>query len=285
MDQITFEQIAAEVDGRYDKGPFDIIGDIHGCLDELKELLVQIGYVEIEIGENLWTMSKSYYQHPAGRKAIFLGDFGDRGPKSVGVLELAQLMIHYGSARAVIGNHDNKLLKKLCGHDVRVSRGLECTMSEIENIPESLQQNWLTRTIEFLSSLPGHYVLDEGKLVVAHAGMKAEFQGRDSKEIRNFALYGETNGQVDSDGMPIRLPWAKDYRGQALVVFGHTVVPEPEWLNSTVNIDTGCVFGGKLTALRYPENEIIQVQAKELYWTANNPFLKSKESREANNLL
>ena len=114
---------------------------------------------------------------------------------------------------------------------------------------------------EFLDRLVSHYVLDDGKLVVAHAGLKEEMQGRGSGKVRDFALYGETTGETDEFGLPVRHNWAKEYRGPAMVVYGHTPVPAPEWLNRTVNIDTGCVFGGLLTALRYPENEFVSVPA------------------------
>jgi protein phosphatase len=69
--------------------------------------------------------------------------------------------------------------------------------------------------------------------------MKEEMQGRGSARVRDFALYGETTGETDEFGLPIRYDWAREYRGQAMVVYGHTPVPEPEWLNRTVNIDTG----------------------------------------------
>ena len=114
-----------------------------------------------------------------------------------------------------------------------------------------------TRRPTFLDGLVSHYVLDDGKLVVAHAGMKEEMQGRGSGKVRDFALYGETTGETDEFGLPVRYDWAAEYRGTAMVVYGHTPVPEPEWLNRTINIDTGCVFGGKLTALRYPERELV----------------------------
>ena len=90
-------------------------------------------------------------------------------------------------------------------------------------------------------------------------------QGRTSGRVREFALYGETTGETDEFGLPVRLNWAAEYRGRAMVVYGHTPVPEPEWLNHTVNIDTGCVFGGKLTALRYPERELVSVPARRVY--------------------
>ena len=111
-------------------------------------------------------------------------------------------------------------------------------------------------------------MLDDGRLVVAHAGLKEEMQGRASGRVRDFALYGETTGETDEFGLPVRLDWAQNYRGRALVVYGHVAVSEPRWLNNTVNIDTGCAFGGRLTALRYPEKELVTVPAGRIYYAA-----------------
>ena len=91
--------------------------------------------------------------------------------------------------------------------------------------------------------------------------------------MRSFALYGETTGETDEFGLPIRYSWAAEYRGKAMVVYGHTPVPEPTWLNHTINIDTGCVYGGRLTALRYPEKELVSVPAAQTYYVAVKPFM------------
>ncbi|HWF89686.1 MAG TPA: polynucleotide kinase-phosphatase, partial [Pyrinomonadaceae bacterium] len=125
------------------------------------------------------------------------------------------------------------------------------------------------------------YVLDDGRLVVAHAGLKEELQGRGSGKVRDFALFGETTGETDEFGLPVRYNWAAEYRGKAMVVYGHTPVPEPEWLNRTICIDTGCVFGGKLTALRYPEKELISVPALQTYYEPAKPFLPEEEQAPA----
>src|SRR5204863_3356500 len=126
---------------------------------------------------------------------------------------------------------------------------------------------------DFINELVSHYVLDDGNLVVAHAGMKEEMQGRGSGQVRDFALYGETTGETDEFGLPIRFNWAAEYRGKAMVVYGHTPVPDAQWLNRTINIDTGCVFGGKLTALRWPEKELVSVAARRTYAEPARPFI------------
>ncbi len=169
------------------------------------------------------------------------------------------------------GNHDTKLLKKLRGKDVKISHGLEKTLEQIESQSPASRG----RVEQFIDKLVGHYVLDDGRLVVAHAGMKERYIGRASRRVREFALYGETTGETDEFGLPVRYNWAAEYRGMAHVVYGHTPVPEADWLNRTINIDTGCVFGGKLTALRWPEKEIISVSARETYAESARPFLPS----------
>ena len=174
-------------------------------------------------------------------------------------------MVVAGSAFCVPGNHDMKLMRKLRGKNVQISHGLAQSLAEIDALPNEVREPFCKELETFLDSLVSHYVFDDGKLVVAHAGMKAEMQGRGSGKVRDFALYGETTGETDEFGVPVRHNWAADYRGSAMVVYGHTPVPEPEWLNRTVNIDTGCVFGGKLTALRYPEKEFVSVSAAHTY--------------------
>ncbi|MEN6450703.1 MAG: polynucleotide kinase-phosphatase [Thermoguttaceae bacterium] len=260
-------------DKRDDHGPFDIIGDLHGCCDELESLLEMLGYrVEFMCpGEPL--VGAKVYSHREGRKAVFLGDLVDRGPRILDTFKLVRQMVEHGNALCVPGNHDMKLLRKLRGKDVQVKHGLAQTMAEIEALPQELRDKLSRQAAEFIDSLVSHYVLDGGRLVVAHAGMKEEMQGRGSGKVRQFALYGETTGETDEFGLPVRCNWAADYRGRATVVYGHTPVPEPEWLNRTTNIDTGCVFGGKLTALRWPEREFVSVPAARTYCEPARPFL------------
>jgi protein phosphatase len=253
---------------KHEHGPFDIIGDIHGCFDELRALLAQLGY-QIT-GANGDASSRHYEaQHPEGRKVIFLGDLVDRGPRIPDVLRLTMSMVESGAALCVPGNHDIKLMRKLNGRDVRITHGLAESLEQLDQEPPELRE----KVAAFVDKLVSHYVLDEGRLVVAHAGLREELQGRGSGKVRDFALFGETTGETDEFGLPVRYNWAAEYRGKAMVVYGHTPVPEPEWLNRTICIDTGCVFGGKLTALRYPEKELVSVSALQTYYEPAKPFL------------
>ncbi|KOV69178.1 polynucleotide kinase-phosphatase [Streptomyces sp. MMG1121] len=235
-------------------GPFDIIGDVHGCAAELESLLARLGYTD--------------GVHPAGRTAVFVGDLVDRGPDSPGVLRRVMSMVGSGNALCVPGNHENKYGRYLKGRRVQHTHGLAETIAQMEG--ESAEFEAEVR--RFLDGLVSHYVLDGGKLVVCHAGLPERYHGRTSGRVRSHALYGDTTGETDEFGLPVRYPWAEDYRGRAAVVYGHTPVPEATWLNNTICLDTGAVFGGKLTALRWPERELVDVPAERV-WYAPSPTL------------
>jgi polynucleotide kinase-phosphatase len=259
---------------KFEKGPFDIIGDIHGCFDELLLLLEKLGYTVERVPETDRNFG-FYVMPPSGRKAVFLGDLVDRGPNSPDVLRLVMSMVNAKTALCVPGNHDAKLKKKLSGSNVQLKHGLAETMEQLAKEPKE----FLIQVETFIDKLVSHYVLDNGNLVVAHAGLKEDMHGRGSGAVRSFALYGETTGEIDEFGLPVRYNWALDYRGHAMIVYGHTPIPEPEWLNRTIDIDTGCVFGGSLTALRYPEKELVSVPAAKVYYESSKPlhFFKTEE--------
>ncbi len=247
---------------KHEGGPFDLIGDIHGCYDELSELLARLGYQRQDGG------AEPTYRHPEGRKAIFLGDLVDRGPNVPAVLRLVMAMVGSGDALCVAGNHDVKLARALRGRQVKISHGLAESLRQLEHEPDDFRE----RAAAFLDERVSHYVLDGGRLVAAHAGLREDLQGRGSGRVREFALYGDTTGETDDYGLPVRHNWAADYRGRAWVVYGHTPTPAAEWLNRTICIDTGCVFGGALTALRYPEKTLISVAARSEYYPPVRPL-------------
>ncbi|MFF4863303.1 polynucleotide kinase-phosphatase [Streptomyces sp. NPDC001231] len=235
-------------------GPFDIIGDIHGCSAELEALLAKLGYAD--------------GAHPEGRTAVFVGDLVDRGPDSPGVLRRVMSMVEAGDALCVPGNHENKYGRHLKGRKVQPTHGLAETIAQMEEESEEFK----ARVREFIDGLVSHYVLDEGRLVVSHAGLPEKYHGRTSGRVRSHALYGDTTGETDEFGLPVRYPWAEDYRGRAAVVYGHTPVPEATWLNNTICLDTGAVFGGKLTALRWPERELVDVPAERVWYEPARPL-------------
>jgi protein phosphatase len=236
-------------------GPFDIIGDVHGCSAELEALLGRLGYVD--------------GVHPEGRTAVFVGDLVDRGPDSPGVLRRVMSMVKSGDALCVPGNHENKYGRYLRGRNVQHTHGLAETVAQMEGESEEFKQE----VRKFIDGLVSHYVLDGGRLVVCHAGLPEKYHGRTSGRVRSHALYGDTTGETDEFGLPVRYPWAEDYRGRAAVVYGHTPVPQATWLNNTICLDTGAVFGGKLTALRWPERELVDVPAERVWYEPARPLV------------
>jgi protein phosphatase len=243
-------------------GPFDIVGDVHGCLDELLALMEAMGYRAERVGK------KFAVTPPQGRTLAFVGDLVDRGPAAPAVLRLAMGMARAGTALCVAGNRDTELVRVLRGSAVRVTRGMARSLDQLAAEPESFRD----AVRDFLHELPGHLVLDEGRLVIAHAGLMEALQGHSCAAARAFALHGDLTGKKDTAGFPIRRAWAAEYRGKALVVHGHTPVSAPMWLNNTINIDTGCAYGGHLTALRYPERVTLSIPAKAIYYPPRRPF-------------
>lgn len=258
LDTVRIVRTKLWCDRRDDAGPFDIIGDVHGCHAELVELLDRLGY---DVGA-------SPIAHPAGRRAVFVGDLVDRGPGVAEVLDVVMSMVNAGSALCIAGNHENKLGRALAGRKVQMTHGLAESLAQLEQRAHSFRET----VAQFINGLISHYVLDGGRLVVAHAGLPERYHGRASARVRDIALYGDTDGESDEYGVPVRYPWADDYRGSAAVVYGHTPVPAAEWVNNTICVDTGAVFGGELTALRWPERELVSVPAATVHYEPIRPL-------------
>jgi polynucleotide kinase-phosphatase len=274
VDEIQTATIATEPpwnDRRELTGPFDIVGDVHGCAGELRTLLTALGW-QLSYDEAGRAVGA---RHPEGRTALFVGDLVDRGPDTPGVLRLVMGMAAAGTALSVSGNHEAKLVRALKGANVRVSYGLAESLAQLGSESDEFR----AEALAFMDGLISHYVLDDGRLVVAHAGLKEAYHGRSSGRVRSFALYGDTTGETDEYGLPVRYPWARDYRGEAVVVYGHTPVPEAEWVNNTICLDTGAVFGGELTALRYPEREVVSVPAEQQWYEPVRPLVAETTER------
>ncbi len=267
LDAAVLERTKSWNDRSEDCGPFDIIGDIHGCHDEMIGLLAELGYTtDVGPGDAM--------SHPEGRRALFLGDLVDRGPGSDKVLADVMTMVEAGTGLCILGNHEQKLARYLAGRKVKTTHGLAETVEQLDSRTPEFREQVAT----FIDSLVSHYILDEGRLVVAHAGLPERYQGRASGRVRSIALYGDTDGETDEFGLPIRYPWAEEYRGTATVVYGHTPVPSAEWINNTICLDTGSVFGGELTALRWPERELVAVPAARQYYEPIRPLEPEPEA-------
>lgn len=236
--------------------PYDIIGDVHGCYDELRDLLHTLGYVDAPDG-SVW--------HPDGRTLVFVGDLADRGPRNMAVWKLALRGIETEAVIVTPGNHDNKFARYLTGRNVQLTYGLEGTVREYRALPRREQKFIRWGVQRLVLDGPPYAILDGGDLVVAHAGIEEWMIGDVSPRIVSFVRYGEQTGERTPEGFPIRRDWAADYRGSAMVVYGHTPMLVAEFRNNTINIDQGCAFGGSLTALRYPELELVSVPARRVY--------------------
>ncbi|MEH6942111.1 bis(5'-nucleosyl)-tetraphosphatase PrpE [Bacillus sp. JJ722] len=233
----------------------DIIGDIHGCYEEFKCLTEKLGY-SWETGIPL---------HPANRILGFVGDLTDRGPHSLKIIEVVHSLVQSKKGVYSPGNHCNKLYRYFIGRNVSVTHGLETTVAEYKALSPSEQNSIRKKFISLYEDNPIYQTLDNGNLIIAHAGIQEEYIGRYDKKVQTFVLYGDITGKTHPDGYPIRRNWAKHHKGKAIIVYGHTPVKDPVIQNRTYNIDTGCVFGGKLTALRYPELELVSVPSSMPY--------------------
>lgn len=231
---------------------FDVIGDIHGCYDEFVTLTKKLGY--------RWNAGTP--AHPKGRQLAFVGDLTDRGPESIKVMEIVyKLVMEEKQAHYTPGNHCDKLYRYFLGRKVKIKHGLETTVAEYESLSANDQAKVRSHFMKLFENAPLYIQLDHDNLVIAHAGIRHDYIGKSSKKVKTFVLYGDITGETNPDGTPVRRDWAKYYEGRAWIVYGHTPVIEPRKVNKTWNIDTGCVFGGKLTALRYPEMEPVSVQS------------------------
>lgn len=254
------EFVRASCDGRELGGSFDIVGDVHGCCDELVALLRRMEYA-VESVDGDWDV-----EPPAGRTVVLLGDLVDRGPDTVGALSLARALLGSGAGLAVAGNHDMRLLETLDGAEPPQGWGQETSLRQLGAAGDAVTDH----AAQLLQALPSHYVLDEGRLVVAHAGLRRSMFGRDSGRGAQLdpvwlrALHGEFLPRRGVDDPLVRdFAWVEeDDRGDVLVAYGHTPVGRVSVRSGTVNLDTGCVYGGRLSALRYPEMEIVSVPSR-----------------------
>lgn len=265
-DEVEIVREPLATDRRDLMGPFDIIGDVHGCADELETLLEKLGYGVIwhdEAGVRGVTIAP-----PPGRRLIFVGDLVDRGPRTPDVLRIVMSAAAAGHGFCVPGNHDAKFLRWLKGHDVTLTHGLDRSVAQMGKESQAFHQ----AVKAYLDALPSHIWCDGGRLVVAHAGLTEGMIGRATGAVREFCLYGDTDGATDSNGLAIRFHWAAEYRGETTIVYGHTPVADAIWLNNTLCLDTGCCFGNKLTALRWPERESVSVPALQQYTPPHRTF-------------
>ncbi|MCO7174530.1 bis(5'-nucleosyl)-tetraphosphatase PrpE [Sporolactobacillus kofuensis] len=235
---------------------YDVIGDVHGCLREFVQLTKKLGY--------LWQNNLPI--HPDQRKLVFVGDITDRGSSSVAMIRIVTRLVDQGLALYVPGNHCNKLYRFLIGRHVQVAHGLETTVQELDQLDAQVRDQVSMQFINLYTKAPLILYLDQQRLVVCHAGIQEQDLNQPiSNRIKTFVLYGDITGKKDVNGLPERRDWAMHYHGDPLIVYGHTPVLKPRWKNRTLNVDTGCVFGGMLSALRYPEMDVVSIASSMPY--------------------
>lgn len=241
----------------------DFVGDVHGCYEEFMELLRLLGYVR---GKD------DTYRHPQGRKLLSLGDITSRGPDSIKMLQFFIRHIASGTAEMVDSNHGWKIARWLDGRAVTLAHGDEKVEEEFRRFQQEFGPKKTAQLKEqsrrLLFSSPSHMMVRQKDKLVAvavHAGIRDDYIGMESLAVHTFCRYGDVAG-IGPDGRPIRKDWSKGRKSkEPLIVWGHDPRPQPERQNGTLNIDQGCVFGGMLTAYRFPEDELVSVPARKNY--------------------
>ena len=246
----------------------DIIGDLHGCYDELVEMLHLLGH------DNLLQPDLPSLPESTLPRILFVGDLVDRGDRNMDTLFLVYDLCTKGYARMVVGNHDYRFFRWLQGHEVKIAYGLDRTIAEFNAIAPQERNRWREKLVEFFEQLPYAIRFDEGESVMVHAAWRPRMKEEtEVARIRYYAIYGPSTGEQTSQGFPVRIDWARTYKGPERVFFGHQVYLRPYRTPYAIGIDTGCVFGGSLTALRYPSLELVSVQSKKARATYNGPMI------------
>jgi len=240
----------------FDHDRVDVIGDVHGCSWELLQILHDIGFLT----NPDWNAVNENYD----RGLILVGDLTDRGPDSASIVENVQLWVESGLMTCIHGNHDNRLGRHLLGRNVQHTHGLDKTIDQIERIGWGEQKK--IEIGEWLMDLPVYVTFHERQLVVAHGALPRRYLSRQDmkrKQLSKCVYAVVDRDQPMKDGLPNRVyDWCDDYNDHVVCVYGHQVVREVTTRSNTYNIDTGCVFGGCLTCLRYDEGKVAWIQRK-----------------------
>jgi protein phosphatase len=244
---------------------FDVVGDVHGCREELEALMRALGWRHD---------AQDGWSHPEGRLLVFVGDLVDRGPDSLGTLRLVAALVRGERALLVRGNHDDKIRRLLRGNDVKVDAHAATTVAELDALDAEARAQLLEDVLPMLEQAPYWALLAPQEpggwgVVVAHAAWRPQVAQSTPDYARFFCLYGPTTGKTGEDGYPERIDWRAAYPADGpLCVVGHTPYLGPIVRHGqTLCLDTACVFGGQLTALRWPEQTFVQIPAQRAYAT------------------
>lgn len=206
-----------------------VVGDIHGCYDELMELLEKVG-----IGDD--------------DRVISVGDLITKGPKSKEVMDLFMTDARFSS---VIGNHDLALRRKWNGEEVELKPAQKEAHKELKGEKDSY--------VTFFNRMP--FMIDLGTHLVVHAGVRPNVELY-SQTTSDMTLIRTLGANAESDE---GTPWYHVYHGEKTIIFGHWPAPEPRRGRKAIGIDTGCVYGYNLTAYIIEEDEFVTVKAKKAY--------------------
>ena len=210
------------------------IGDVHGCAREFEELLKKL------------KLSK-------GDRVVQVGDLVNRGPDSHDVIQLAQ---EYG-VESILGNHELRLLRYK--HNGRKSQLKEYDRSTLEQLTRS---DW-----DYLEKLPEHRFGPDKNTVFVHGGFlpSEPWQNQNIDTITTIQVIDRSGNPAKRSDAPDGSPWAEKWHGKPFVIYGHT--PRPKVLSrpGSIGIDTGCVYGGHLTAYIVESQKLLQVPARKAY--------------------
>jgi hypothetical protein len=213
-----------------------VIGDVHGCIDELEQLLVAVAY------------------DPADR-LIFVGDLVAKGPDSQAVVQRVREL----GAECVRGNHDHGVLR--CAHALRDGTPLDKAKPAHLRVASSLTE----ADVAYLERIPLYLDLPDLGVWIVHAGVAQGVALPDQNETDLMTMRSVRPDGSISSKLREGVPWASIYAGPSHVVFGHDAVSGLQQYPFATGLDTGCVYGRKLTALLLPERRLVQVQAARVY--------------------
>jgi len=213
-----------------------VIGDIHGCYEELLDLIKEAGL--------------SHHD-----RVVAVGDLVVKGPKSREVLELFEADSRFSS---VIGNHDLMLLKRWRGEEVELTPAQESAFSELDDGGSHHRS--------YLESLP--FMIDLGEHLVVHAGVRPRvaLASQSEEDLTELRTLGPD--PTSREGTP----WYNAYEGEKIVLFGHWPALEVRRGARAIGLDTGCVYGHRLTAYMIETGEIISVRARMAYDSPKRPL-------------